>query len=351
MFSNTAILTAPVVSLIVVASTTSAATATADLGVDRIAEAGATAAMAMSVKQPALTQRAVVQQPAVRAAVVPQVLVDATGLASIRRLMPALIRRQDVLSEGELVAAWTDVSLVLASVTGAVDPPALAFHQMRDAMDAAAPVWVRAGAGAGQRDEAADRLLALGYSARETADVLGRRISQHALDAARRMIAAGGNRQVAANYLDRQYRRVLEASIPRLPPTRRQPAPATFDALIEKYAALHNVEAAVVRAIMATESAFNPSARSSAGAIGLMQLMPGTARELGVNPLVPEENIEGGVRYFAQLFKMFGKLDLALVAYNAGPGFAERYARGKTGLYGETRDYVARVLGRLAGRR
>ena len=56
-----------------------------------------------------------------------------------------------------------------------------------------------------------------------------------------------------------------------------------------------------------------------------MQLMPMTARELGVNPLVPEQNVEGGVRYFSQLLEKFGDLELALVAYNAGPGFAERY--------------------------
>jgi len=74
-------------------------------------------------------------------------------------------------------------------------------------------------------------------------------------------------------------------------------APTAFDALIDKYATLHHVEAAIVRAIMATESAFNPNARSPVGAIGLMQLMPTTARELGVNPFNPEENIEGGVRY------------------------------------------------------
>jgi soluble lytic murein transglycosylase-like protein len=124
-------------------------------------------------------------------------------------------------------------------------------------------------------------------------------------------------------------------------------SPTAYDALIEKYATVHGVETAVVRAIMATESAFNPNAISSAGAIGLMQLMPMTARELGVNPWVPEQNIEGGVRYFSQLLRMFGGLELALVAYNGGPGYAQRYARGQAVLYGETRDYVRKVLARL----
>ena len=77
------------------------------------------------------------------------------------------------------------------------------------------------------------------------------------------------------------------------------------------------------------------------------QLMPMTARELGVNPHIPEQNIEGGVRYFSQLLRMFGGLELALIAYNGGPGYAQRYARGQVALYGETRDYVKKVLARL----
>jgi soluble lytic murein transglycosylase-like protein len=84
-----------------------------------------------------------------------------------------------------------------------------------------------------------------------------------------------------------------QAPVPGRHPTRLASSTA-FDALIEKYANLHHVESAIVRAIMATESAFNPNPRSAVGAIGLMQLMPMTARELGVNPLNPEENIEGG---------------------------------------------------------
>jgi soluble lytic murein transglycosylase-like protein len=202
------------------------------------------------------------------------------------------------------------------------------------------------------RDEAAYQLLALGYSARETADVVSGRISVHALDTASRMIAVGLGRDAAANYLDAQY--TLVASSRQPPASTTRPArlnSSAFDALIDKYANLHHVEAAIVRAIMATESAFNPNARSPVGAIGLMQLMPATARELGVNPLNPEENIEGGVRYFSQLLRMFGGLELALVAYNGGPGFAQRYARGQTALYGETREYVKRVLARLAASR
>ncbi len=279
----------------------------------------------------------------------PTLDVSVLDLMSVRRLFHALERRRETLSDGELVGAWTDVSMVLAAVAGESSGTALTFEEVQRASAAGSPPSVRATRGVAQRDEAADRLLALGYSARETADVLSRRISQRALDTARRMIAVGGERQAASDYLDGQYRqaRAVFRPVPQQPADARRGLVGAFDALIDRYAAFHNVEAAIVRAIIATESDFNPVARSRAGALGLMQLMPGTARELGVNPLVPEQNIEGGVRYFAQLLKTFGQLELALVAYNAGPGYAERYARGQTGLYGETRQYVARVLNRL----
>ena len=98
--------------------------------------------------------------------------------------------------------------------------------------------------------------------------------------------------------------------------------PDGYDPIIERYARAHGVEPAIVRAIIDAESAYDPRAMSRAGAIGLMQLMPTTALELGVNPYVPEQNIEGGIRYFASLLRTFGRLDLALVAYNGGPGYA-----------------------------
>ena len=78
-----------------------------------------------------------------------------------------------------------------------------------------------------------------------------------------------------------------------------------------------------------------------------MQLIPGTAILLKVDPYNPEQNMEGGVRYF--LFSnSFKDLDLALIAYNAGPGYAERYSRGKVSLYGETRNYLRTVKKHLA---
>lgn len=134
------------------------------------------------------------------------------------------------------------------------------------------------------------------------------------------MIAVGQGRDAAADYLDGEYTMIVTRLRANRAPSReaRGLSSSPFDVLIEQYARVHQVEAAIVRAIVEAESAFNLAARSHAGAIGLMQLMPTTARELGVNPFVPEQNIEGGVRYFSQL-KMFGVVELALVAVQRRP--------------------------------
>lgn len=274
-------------------------------------------------------------------------------LAAIRRLVNALARQRAMMTEGERVAAWADFSLVSQAVIGDAKIGPFDLDELTYAAMTGGGPRVTVTAGVGMRDMAAYQLLALGYSARETADVVSGRISQQALDTARQMLAVGQTKDMAANYLDSQYKRIVALHNARIAPRRDGTAmkASAFDALIEKYASLHQVEASIVKAIMATESAFNPAALSRAGAIGLMQLMPMTARELGVNPFVPEQNIEGGVRYFSQLMKMFGNLELALVAYNGGPGYAQRYARGQAALYGETRDYVRKVLSKLSASR
>ena len=116
-----------------------------------------------------------------------------------------------------------------------------------------------------------------------------------------------------------------------------------FQDTISNTARNYSVDPALVRAVIHAESAFKPRAKSSAGALGLMQLMPATAREMGVtNPLSPEDNIRGGVRYLAWLLqKTRGNTTLATAAYNAGPGAVERH----NGIppYEETRTYVRRV--------
>ena len=119
--------------------------------------------------------------------------------------------------------------------------------------------------------------------------------------------------------------------------------PSMYNQAIETAAALHNVDAALVRAVIHAESAFNPYAVSPKGAQGLMQLMPATARMLGVsNSFSPESNIHGGTKYLAQLLKRFRNEAHAIAAYNAGEVPVTKY----NGIppYSETRAYVRRVL-------
>jgi soluble lytic murein transglycosylase-like protein len=103
----------------------------------------------------------------------------------------------------------------------------------------------------------------------------------------------------------------------------------------------------LLEAVAYVESRFNQKAISKAGAIGVMQLMPGTASELGVDPHNPEGNIRGGAEYLRRMVTMFGNnLELALAAYNAGPSAVQRY--GGVPPYAETRAYVDAVMDYLA---
>ena len=123
------------------------------------------------------------------------------------------------------------------------------------------------------------------------------------------------------------------------------PATGDFAALINQAAKKYNVNPNLVQAVVKAESNFNPSAVSSAGALGLMQLMPATAAGLGVsNALDPAQNIEGGVKFLSQLLTHYnGNVKLAVAAYNAGQGAVDRY--NGVPPYQETQTYVDRVLG------
>jgi len=127
----------------------------------------------------------------------------------------------------------------------------------------------------------------------------------------------------------------------------RIPAPRfTMNEIIRAVALKHHVKPAFVKSIIAAESGFLPTALSPKGAVGLMQLMPTTAREYGADPAVPEQNVEAGAHYLSWLMQRYAnrrdQMPRAIAAYNAGPGAVARFH----GIppYRETRKYVSRVL-------
>ena len=117
-----------------------------------------------------------------------------------------------------------------------------------------------------------------------------------------------------------------------------------FDKIIKTISAKYNVDPRLVSAVVQTESNFDPKAESACGAQGLMQLMPATAKELGVqDSLDPAQNLDGGVQYLGSMLNRFdGNVAMALAAYNAGPAAVSKY--GGVPPYKETQTYVKRVL-------
>ncbi|HTG33651.1 MAG TPA: lytic transglycosylase domain-containing protein [Thermoanaerobaculia bacterium] len=151
-----------------------------------------------------------------------------------------------------------------------------------------------------------------------------------------RAVVGASGRIVIVNENSVQRTRRLSTKLVALPDTNLEP-------MIARHSDNQNLDPRLVRALIQAESGYNVRAISNKGAIGLMQLMPGTASELNVNPYDPDQNIQGGTMYLRQMIDHFaGKVELAIAAYNAGPGAVEKH-RGIP-PFAETRDYVKRVL-------
>lgn len=152
-------------------------------------------------------------------------------------------------------------------------------------------------------------------------------------------------RQAALEVNDVQARRALMASQPVVPgsPVADVTPPESVDKVIEAAARRHGVDPNLVRAVVKVESNFNTHAVSSKGAMGLMQLMPSTAKSLSVgNAFDPNQNVDAGVRHLKTLLDDYnGNLELSLAAYNAGRGAVNR--NGGIPPYRETRDYVKKI--------
>ena len=139
------------------------------------------------------------------------------------------------------------------------------------------------------------------------------------------------------------------AAVPEAQAAEDGPSPldgTPYGDIIASLSEAHGVNPMLVRALIQVESGYRPRARSSRGAMGLMQLMPSTAREYKIrNPFEPKANIEGGIRHLKSLIDQFG-VEIALAAYNAGEGAVRKF----NGIppYRETRNYVSRILA-LAG--
>lgn len=117
----------------------------------------------------------------------------------------------------------------------------------------------------------------------------------------------------------------------------------TIKAAIVKHSIEMGVDPAIALSIARAESGFRHEARSAHGAVGVFQLMPSTAKRMGLNAYSLNDNIRGGIMYYKNMYKMFGSMELALAAYNAGPGNVKRY-NNNVPPYAETKRFIAKIM-------
>ena len=282
---------------------------------------------------------------------VPEKSISLTELSSLKVFYRQLEQRDRDASAEQLASLFQEYELLFLALVGPRDGNFFSYDALRKAYSGEDNILVPLQKTLLEKDKYAYKMTLLGYSAKEISDVIDGRITVTALDNALKMRSRGHSEKEISNYLDSTYKKyvvrqrdsiMLEKRSRELSST-TVAVPPNFDAFAVRFSKKYGLNPNIIRAIVKAESNWSPRAVSRKGAIGLMQLMPGTALLLKVDPYDPEQNMEGGVRYFAFLLNTFNDLDLALIAYNAGPGYAERYSRGKASLYGETRQYVRSI--------
>lgn len=142
---------------------------------------------------------------------------------------------------------------------------------------------------------------------------------------------------------------ITNTTIPNIPVTQKSYTRQEISDIISEESKKHGIDEKLVKALIKQESGFNPTIESKAGAVGLMQLMPSTAKSLGVkNSKDPRQNVDGGIRYLKSMMEKYnGNLILALAAYNAGPGAVDKYHGVPP--YKETQNYVKNILANYLG--
>jgi soluble lytic murein transglycosylase-like protein len=190
--------------------------------------------------------------------------------------------------------------------------------------------------------------LAASPSLRIAAAVAGAMLGAVAWPAAAQVLAIGDDGAVTTYAGPQVYSSDgVRSLVPQAAAAPARAAPEEVARAIQDASARHAVATPLVEAVAWQESRYNQAALSPKGAMGVMQLMPGTARTLGVDASDLKGNVEGGVTYLSQMLQRFeGDLPKALAAYNAGPDAVQRY--GGVPPYAETQAYVRAILGRLA---
>jgi len=277
--------------------------------------------------------------------------ISITELSSLSIFYRELEKRHKLASDEKTASLWQEFELLYLAIVGQHYKNRYSYDDFRRAYSGEIKLMVPSHDSILKKDKLAYKMTLLSYSANEITDVINGRITVITLDTAIKMRMLGRSEKEIYSYLESIYRKSfnvqrnarISEKKSNAPPSKMITGTLLFDALVVRISEKYGMDPNIIRAMIKVESNWNHHAISKKGAIGLMQLMPGTARLLKVNPYNPEQNVEGGVRYFAFLCDTFKNLDLALIAYNAGPGYAERYFQRKAPLYGETLQYVQLV--------